>query len=108
MMTADLMAVGLPLLICLAMGMLLDRALLGRPSCGWIERLGRGLMLGLGLVGALSIIRFRTPIKEPEELAYLFLAIAVGIGLGAALGGRLADAGRGGRRCFARTAAGRP
>ena len=41
------------------------------------------LALSLGLVGALSIIRFRTPIKEPEELAYLFLAIAVGVGLGA-------------------------
>jgi hypothetical protein len=41
------------------------------------------LALSLGLVGALSIIRFRTPIKEPEELAYLFLAVAVGIGLGA-------------------------
>lgn len=39
--------------------------------------------LSLGLVGALSIIRFRTPVKEPEELAYLFLAIAVGVGLGA-------------------------
>lgn len=41
------------------------------------------LALSLGLVGALSIIRFRTPIKEPEELAYLFLAIATGIGIGA-------------------------
>jgi hypothetical protein len=41
------------------------------------------LALSLGLVGALSIIRFRTPIKEPEELAYLFLAIGVGLGLGA-------------------------
>lgn len=41
------------------------------------------LALSLGLVGALSIIRFRTPVKEPEELAYLFLAIAVGVGLGA-------------------------
>lgn len=41
------------------------------------------LALSLGLVGALSIIRFRTPIKEPEELAYLFLTIAVGVGLGA-------------------------
>jgi len=40
------------------------------------------LSLSLGLVGALSIIRFRTPIKEPEELAYLFLTIAVGVGLG--------------------------
>lgn len=41
------------------------------------------LALSLGLVGALSIIRFRTPIKEPEELAYLFLSIALGLGLGA-------------------------
>jgi uncharacterized membrane protein YhiD involved in acid resistance len=41
------------------------------------------LALSLGLVGALSIVRFRTPVKEPEELAYLFLAIALGLGLGA-------------------------
>ena len=41
------------------------------------------LALSLGLVGALSIVRFRTPIKEPEELAYLYLAIATGIGMGA-------------------------
>jgi hypothetical protein len=41
------------------------------------------LALSLGLVGALSIVRFRTPIKEPEELAYLFIAIARGRGLGA-------------------------
>jgi uncharacterized membrane protein YhiD involved in acid resistance len=41
------------------------------------------LALSLGLVGALSIVRFRAAIKEPEELAYLFLAIAVGVGLGA-------------------------
>lgn len=41
------------------------------------------LALSLGLVGALSIVRFRTPVKEPEELAYLFMAIAVGLGMGA-------------------------
>jgi uncharacterized membrane protein YhiD involved in acid resistance len=41
------------------------------------------LALSLGLVGALSIIRFRTPIKEPFELAYLFMAIAIGLGFGA-------------------------
>ncbi len=41
------------------------------------------LALSLGLVGALSIVRFRTAIKEPEELAFLFLVIAVGLGLGA-------------------------
>ncbi|KGG20711.1 hypothetical protein EV11_1122 [Prochlorococcus sp. SS52] len=41
------------------------------------------LALSLGLVGALSIVRFRTAIKEPEELVYLFLSIAIGLGLGA-------------------------
>lgn len=41
------------------------------------------LALSLGLVGALSIVRFRTAIKEPEELAYAFFAITVGIGCGA-------------------------
>lgn len=41
------------------------------------------LALSLGLVGALSIVRFRSAIKEPEELAYLFLTIAIGLGLGA-------------------------
>jgi len=41
------------------------------------------LALSLGLVGALSIIRFRTAIKEPEELAYFFIAISIGLGFGA-------------------------
>ena len=41
------------------------------------------LALSLGLVGALSIVRFRTAIKEPEELSYLFICIAIGLGLGA-------------------------
>jgi hypothetical protein len=41
------------------------------------------LALSLGLVGALSIVRFRTPIKEPEELTFLFLSIASGLGYGA-------------------------
>ena len=41
------------------------------------------LALSLGLVGALSIVRFRTAIKEPEELSYAFLCIAIGLGLGA-------------------------
>ena len=41
------------------------------------------LALSLGLVGALSIIRFRAAIKEPEELAYLFLTIGIGLGFGA-------------------------
>ena len=41
------------------------------------------LALSLGLVGALSVIRFRTPVKEPEDLVYLFLAIVTGLGFGA-------------------------
>lgn len=41
------------------------------------------LALSLGLVGALSIVRFRTPIKDAEELIYIFIAIAMGLGIGA-------------------------
>ena len=41
------------------------------------------LALSLGLVGALSIVRFRTAIKEPSELIYLFFCIGIGLGLGA-------------------------
>ena len=41
------------------------------------------IALSLGLVGALSIIRFRTAIKEPQELTYIFLCIALGLGFGA-------------------------
>lgn len=43
------------------------------------------IALSLGLVGALSIVRFRAAVKEPEELAYLFLCVAVGLGFGAGL-----------------------
>lgn len=48
-----------------------------------ITIINSSLTLSLGLIGALSIVRFRTPIKETEELAYLFMAIATGIGIGA-------------------------
>lgn len=41
------------------------------------------LALSLGLVGALSIVRFRTAIKDPEELGFLFLNISIGLGMGA-------------------------
>ena len=41
------------------------------------------LALSLGLVGALSIVRFRAAIKTSEELVYLFLCIGVGLALGA-------------------------
>lgn len=43
------------------------------------------VVLSLGMVGALSIIRFRAAIKEPVEIVYLFWAIAVGIVIGAGM-----------------------
>lgn len=43
------------------------------------------VVLSLGMVGALSIVRFRTAIKEPMDIAYLFWAIAIGIVLGAGM-----------------------
>ncbi len=43
------------------------------------------IVLSLGMVGALSIVRFRTAIKEPMDIAFLFWAIAAGIVLAAGL-----------------------
>lgn len=43
------------------------------------------VVLSLGMVGALSIVRFRTAIKEPLDIAFLFWAIAVGIVLAAGM-----------------------
>jgi hypothetical protein len=40
------------------------------------------IALSLGLVGALSIIRFRAAIKDPEELVYIFLVMGIGLGFG--------------------------
>ena len=41
------------------------------------------VVLSLGMVGALSIVRFRTAIKEPVEIVFLFCSLAVGIVIGA-------------------------
>ncbi|NLC06891.1 MAG: DUF4956 domain-containing protein [Syntrophomonadaceae bacterium] len=43
------------------------------------------IILSLGMVGALSIVRFRTPIKEPLDIVFIYWAIAAGIVLGAGL-----------------------
>ncbi len=43
------------------------------------------VILSLGMVGALSIVRFRTAVKEPLDIAFLFWAISVGIVIGAGL-----------------------
>ncbi len=44
--------------------------------------IGSNLALSLGMVGSLSIIRFRTAIKEPRDIAFLFWAIAIGLACG--------------------------
>lgn len=43
------------------------------------------VVLSLGMVGALSIVRFRTAIKEPVEIVFLFWSLAVGIVIGAGM-----------------------
>ena len=57
--------------------------ILSTTTCISIIIVKSSLALSLGLVGALSIVRFRAAIKEPEELIYLFLTIAAGLGTGA-------------------------
>ncbi|OAB43188.1 DUF4956 domain-containing protein [Paenibacillus glacialis] len=48
-----------------------------------IIAINSNLVLSLGMVGALSIVRFRTPIKDPTDLIFLFWAAAAGIVSGA-------------------------
>lgn len=57
--------------------------LVGMTTMVIISIVKSSVALSLGLVGALSIVRFRTAIKEPEELAYFFMSIAIGLGMGA-------------------------
>lgn len=51
--------------------------------CLIISIVKTSLGLSLGLLGALSMVRFRTPIKDPEELVYLLMCIGLGLGCGA-------------------------
>ena len=57
--------------------------ILGLTTAIIITIVKSSLALSLGLVGALSIVRFRAAIKEPEELIFLFLIISIGLGCGA-------------------------
>ena len=45
--------------------------------------IGSNIALSLGLVGSLSVIRFRTVIKDPKDMTFLFLAIGIGLTCGA-------------------------
>ncbi|WP_160035597.1 DUF4956 domain-containing protein [Paenibacillus sp. An7] len=44
--------------------------------------IGGNIALSLGMVGALSIVRFRTAVKDPRDTAYIFWTIAIGLGAG--------------------------
>jgi len=57
--------------------------LLTMVTVGVFSIVSGSIALAFGLLGALSIIRFRAAIKDPEELVYLFLCIGIGLALGA-------------------------
>lgn len=54
-------------------------------TCMLTLAISSNIVISLGMVGALSIVRYRTAIKDPMDLLYLFWAISVGITLGAGL-----------------------
>ena len=54
-------------------------------TCAIIVTIQSNTVLSLGMVGALSIVRYRTAVKDPMDLLYLFWAVASGIATGAGL-----------------------
>ena len=52
-------------------------------TCMIMMVIGSNLAMSLGLVGALSIVRFRTAVKDPSDVAFLFWAVAGGLSAGA-------------------------
>ena len=52
-------------------------------TCMVTLAISTNIVISLGMVGALSIVRFRTAIKDPIDLLYLFWAISTGITVGA-------------------------
>lgn len=52
-----------------------------------IMAIGNNLARGLGILGTLALIRFRTPIRDPRDMMFLFASLAVGIGCGAGVYG---------------------
>ncbi len=54
-------------------------------ACVMIMAIGNNLARGLGILGTLAIVRFRTPIRDPRDIIFLFAAFAIGIASGAAV-----------------------
>ncbi|MDR2619647.1 MAG: DUF4956 domain-containing protein [Propionibacteriaceae bacterium] len=63
----------------------LSLLLLAMVTSAIIQTISTNLMLSLGMVGALSIVRFRTAVKEPMDTAFMFWAVTAGIMTGAGL-----------------------
>jgi len=55
----------------------------GLVTCFIIMAIGDNLARGLGIMGTLAIIRFRTPIRDPRDIIFLFACLGAGIGCGA-------------------------
>ena len=58
---------------------------LSMVTCGIILAVTSNIILSLGMVGALSIVRFRTAVKDPMDVVFMFWAISTGIMVGAGL-----------------------
>lgn len=54
-------------------------------ACIMIMAIGNNLARGLGILGTLAIIRFRTPVRDPRDIIFLFASFAIGIASGAAV-----------------------
>ncbi len=54
-------------------------------TCSIIVTIQSNIVLSLGMVGALSIVRYRTAVKDPMDLLFLFWAVASGIAIGAGM-----------------------
>ncbi len=59
--------------------------LVSMVTCFTVIVISSNVVLSLGMVGALSIVRFRTAIKDPLDVGFLFWAVAIGITSGAGL-----------------------
>ncbi len=66
-------------------GYAVSMAIISVVTAGIILAMQSNLVISLGMVGALSIVRFRTAIKEPMDLLFLFWSIGTGIVVGAGL-----------------------
>lgn len=54
-------------------------------TCVMIKTISSNVVLSLGMVGALSIVRFRSAIKDPKDIMFIFWSICIGITCGAGL-----------------------